>query len=166
MEANGGLEPRPSPGDRSGRDPGPIVCSCGGLVAVLVVLLLSGCSSDITVDSDEAAFRPAMVLDRPTCKFLTPWVQLDWKEAQTRFGYHGREDELSGEEAAQFESDLDWLGFTRLEALIAGGASRPELEKNYQEGEIDQAIRRVQEAVATSPDCREVELPRSRGHRD
>lgn len=139
--------------DGSARGSGRVVSSCRGLLVVLVVALLGGCSSDTAVDSDDAAFGPAMELERPICKVLAPRVQLDWKEGETRFGYRGPEDEPPGEEATKFENDLERLGFTELETSIAGGVPRPELRKNYEDREIDEAIQRVQEAVASSPDC-------------
>jgi hypothetical protein len=138
--------------DGSARRSGRLESPRRGLLVVLLVLL-AGCSSEAAVDSDDAAFRPAMELDRPTCKVLAPTVQLDWKEGETRFGYRGPEDEPPGGEATEFERDLERLGFTELETRLAGGVTRAELRKNYEDREIDAAIQRVQEAVASSPDC-------------
>lgn len=130
-----------------------IISPCRGLVAVLVVAFLSGCSSDTTDDGEDAAFRPAMELDRPTCKMLTSRVQLDWKVGETSFGFPGGLEEPSAEEYREFESDLERLGFAELETRIAGGVPRTVLRTDHGDVEIDEAIRRVQDAVASSREC-------------
>ena len=147
------VQPDGTPAAQSGSEYCRLVLRYQPLVlGVVAALLVGSCSFEGTAGSDDAAFRPAMELDRPICKMLTPRVQLDWGVGQTRFGYpDGREP--SPEEATQFQSDLERLGFTELETQVAGGFSRTELRKDHEDREIDRAIQRIQRAISSSPDC-------------